>query len=172
MLTHTKVLIVEDELTLAENIMAHVQRCGGEARIASTGKQALATIDQFDPDVLLLDYHLPDMDGLDILDRVRSRNLDCPCVLMTGHPFDEIMPRARRSDIAHILSKPFALSDLSASLADAVQKKKRPFVPSLPVQPERRQQDRRTQVCQIFISLRLPDGTLLTHDRRVQARRS
>ena len=171
MLKHKKVLIVEDEPTLAENIMAQVQRCGGEACIALTGKQALAGLDAFPPDIVLLDYHLPDMDGFEILDRIRQRHFDCPCVLMTGHPFEEIMPRAQRTDITHILSKPFALSEMTACLADAIEKKKRPFVPALPAVHDRRQHDRRTQTCQIFIAVQLPDGTLLRHDRRTQARR-
>lgn len=167
-LNNAKVLIVEDEETLAENIMAHLQRCGGDTRVAFTGKQAIATARVFVPQVVLLDYKLPDMDGFEILDAIRADDPTCACVLMTGHPLETLAADAQRRGIEHLLGKPFALAEVEARLAEVVGE-----VPGyFPVAPERRQRnERRAQVCAIFITVLMSDGTLLTQDRRVLSRR-
>lgn len=168
MLNNTKVLIVEDEETLAENIMSHLQRCGGNARIAFTGKEAIATAREFAPHIVLLDYKLPDMDGFEILDTIRADDPACPCVLMTGHPIETLSADARQRGIDHVLAKPFALAEVESRLAEMVGE-----IPGyIPALTDRRQRgDRRAQVCAIFIAVVLSDGTVLTHDRRVAQRR-
>jgi CheY-like chemotaxis protein len=172
-LNNAKVLIVEDEETLAENIMAHLQRCGGDVRVAYNGRQAIATARMFTPDVLLLDYHLPDMDGFEILDAVRVDDPGCACVLMTGHPLEAIVGEAQRRGIEHLLGKPFALADVECCLAETIGEKPGFVPPAVSAPPERRQRDdRRVEVCAVFITVLLSDGTVLTHDRRVAGRRA
>lgn len=171
MLNNTKVLIVEDEETLAENLMAHLQRCGGNTRVAFTGKEAIATAREFAPQVVLLDYMLPDMNGFEILDAIRADDPGCPCVLMTGHPLETISAGAQQRGIEHVLGKPFALAEAESRLAELVGE-----IPGYrPAVQERRQRnDRRASpphVCAVFITVVLSDGTLLTHDRRVSNRR-
>jgi DNA-binding response OmpR family regulator len=112
-----KILIVEDEEILAENIMAYIQRCGWEGRIASTGKLAVMTADDFQPEIILLDYHLPDMNGFQTLDAIRNTCKPCGgCILMTGHPTDTVMNSAIEHGIRRILCKPFSLKDLNSCL--------------------------------------------------------
>lgn len=170
MLNNAKVLIVEDEETLAENIMARLQRCGADVRAAFTGQQAIATARIFAPQIVLLDYRLPDMDGFEILDTIRADHPTCACVLMTGHPLETIAADAQQRGIEHLLSKPFALAEVESSLAAAIGEVPGILPPSLA--PERRlRTDRRTQACAIVITVLLSDGTLLTQDRRVFSRR-
>lgn len=168
MLNNAKVLIIEDEETLAENLMAHLRRCGGDTRVAFTGSQAIAIAREFAPQVLLLDYKLPDMDGFEVLDAIRADDPACPCILMTGHPLEAISAEAQRRGIEHILGKPFALAEAESRLAEAVGE-----VPGYrPAPPERRQRnDRRAPVCTIFISVGQNNGTVGTQDRRVLSRR-
>jgi DNA-binding response OmpR family regulator len=112
-----KVLIVEDEKILAENLMTHIQRCGWEVRVAPTGRQAVAAAIEFLPEVILLDYCLPDMDGFQVLDAIYPDQRACRCVLMTGHPTDTLLDNARRRGIQCILCKPFLLSELESHLS-------------------------------------------------------
>ena len=111
-----KVLIIEDEEVLAENLQAHFVRAGWDARIALTGKAALATADEFLPEMILLDYHLPDMDGFQALQAIRASNHCVSCVMMTGHPIDTVRTQARRNEIGRILSKPFPMAGLQSQM--------------------------------------------------------
>jgi DNA-binding response OmpR family regulator len=115
-----KVLIIEDEQIFAENLQTHFQRCGWDARIACNGKLAVIAADEFLPELILLDFHLPDMNGFQVLDAIRASH-DCPgCVLMTGHPTEAVLADAQRRGIGHILCKPFPLAGLqSVMLASA-----------------------------------------------------
>ncbi|HXD40853.1 MAG TPA: response regulator [Ramlibacter sp.] len=112
-----KVLIVEDEPVLAENLQAHFIRSGWDARIAFTGKSALSAADEFMPEMILLDYNLPDMTGFEALQAIRSANHCCSCVMMTGHPIDAVRVEARRHEIGRILSKPFPMAGLKSQMS-------------------------------------------------------
>ncbi|HXD43416.1 MAG TPA: response regulator [Ramlibacter sp.] len=107
-----KVLIIEDEQVFAENLQMHFQRCGWDARVACNGKLAVIAADEFLPELILLDFHLPDMNGFEVLDAIRAGNHCCGCVLMTGHPTDTVLADAQRHGIGRILCKPFPLSTL------------------------------------------------------------
>jgi DNA-binding response OmpR family regulator len=111
-----KVLIIEDEQIFAENLQTHFERCGWDARIACNGKLALIAADEFLPELILLDFHLPDMNGFEVLDAIRAGNHCCGCVLMTGHPTDTVLADAQRHGIGRILCKPFPLSTLEGHL--------------------------------------------------------
>jgi len=110
-----KVLIVEDEEILAENLQAHFQRGGWEARIAVTGKSAVIAASEFRPGMILLDYHLPDMSGFEALEAIRAVHC-CSCLLMTAHPADTVLAEAERHGIARILAKPFSMAELQTTL--------------------------------------------------------
>jgi DNA-binding response OmpR family regulator len=111
-----KVLIIEDEEIFAENLQTHFQRCGWDARVACNGKLAVIAADEFLPELILLDFHLPDMNGFEVLDAIRAGNHCCGCVLMTGHPTDTVLADAQRHGIGRILCKPFPLSTLEGQL--------------------------------------------------------
>ena len=70
-MTKTSVLIVEDELEIAELVRFHVEREGMDARIARSGRQALSAIESQQPDLVLLDLMLPDLDGLEVCRRLK-----------------------------------------------------------------------------------------------------
>ncbi len=115
-----KVLIIEDEAVLAENLQTHFERCGWYARVACSGKKAVMAADEFQPELILLDYHLPDMNGFEVLEAIRAANHCCGCVLMTGHPTDTVLLQADadRHSIERILWKPFPLAGLTQFLAE------------------------------------------------------
>lgn len=115
-----RMLILEDEAILAMNLMAYIQRFGWDVMIASSGQQTLAIADSFRPDVLLLDYCLPDMTGFEVLDTMRSDckryRCDNSCILMTAHPTSMVLVDAQQRGIHRILYKPFSLTELDPHL--------------------------------------------------------
>ena len=71
------VLIIEDEAILAKNMKTYLERQDFEAAVAASGEEGLAKLDAFHPDVVLLDYHLPGMDGLET--RAEERRVGTEC---------------------------------------------------------------------------------------------
>lgn len=106
------VLIVEDEEILADNLKAYLERSKCHARIAGDGATAIAMAEAWCPEVVVLDFRLPDMNGFAIYDWIRAR-CDFRCVMITGHPTSEVYAGAVQRGIEHILFKPFPLRELS-----------------------------------------------------------
>ncbi|NMG32545.1 response regulator [Aromatoleum evansii] len=162
-----RVLIVEDEDILAENLQAYLRRACCEARVASDGASAIRLLDEFAPEVLVLDYRLPDMSGFQVLDTIRMRGATANAILMTGQPRDEVCEEAARRGIEHILFKPFPLAELSKVVCSLG-----PYVPTRVAggaeqygthgltHPDRRQHPSHR------FPMRLYDGTWLFADRR------
>lgn len=112
----TRILIVEDEEILAENMRDYLVRRAAEVRSVTSGEAALECIASFAPDLLVLDYGLPGMDGLQTFAALKARQSRLVGVLITGHPTDEILQAAAEVGIGQVLSKPFAFSDLAKLL--------------------------------------------------------
>ncbi|HKO27040.1 MAG TPA: response regulator, partial [Solirubrobacteraceae bacterium] len=69
-----KVLVVDDEPTIADVVSRYLIRAGYEARVAATGQDALVRAAADHPDVVVLDLMLPDLDGLEVMRRLRKQN--------------------------------------------------------------------------------------------------
>ena len=114
------VLIIEDEATLAKNIKAYLVREGYEAAVAATAEEGLSTLDAFQPDVVLLDYHLPGMNGLEALARLRERDGGIRVVMLTGHASVRMAVDAMKAGAYDYLNKPLVLSELKLLLERAL----------------------------------------------------
>jgi CheY-like chemotaxis protein len=86
-----RLLLVEDHAGLAEATQEFLQNEGFEVRIASSGREALTAAIAFEPDIVLCDLHLSDMDGVDVLSALR-RNPAMEHVLLVIHTASWIPP--------------------------------------------------------------------------------
>ncbi|HGJ64067.1 TPA: response regulator [bacterium] len=80
-----KILVVEDDEILCDLISKTLQKSGFQTDIALTGKEAIEKIGSIEYLLLLLDYHLSDMNGKQVIESLTSQNLEIPFVIMTGH---------------------------------------------------------------------------------------
>ncbi len=108
----TCVLVVNDEATLRKNIAQSLRREGFEVITAADGAGARQALDSSDVDVLYLDIHLPDEDGLDLLEEVRQTFPGISAIVVSGTTNPEHRPRASRLGVEEFLSKPFRLAEL------------------------------------------------------------
>lgn len=157
-----KVLIVDDEEILAGNFQTYLEMLGCEVQTAASGAIALETVLNFKPDLLVLDYRLPDMTGFDVYDAMRTLH-SCEAVLMTAHPSIEVCNRAIERHINIILLKPFPLHELGNVVlhglpTDALREQQSPS--EQPVQVERRRGG------DVNFPLKLYDGAWVLSDRR------
>jgi two-component system, NtrC family, response regulator AtoC len=106
------ILIIEDELVLAKNIKAYLERYGYEAVAVHTGEDGIDRLDAFLPDVVVLDYHLPKMNGLEVLSQLRSKSPLIKVIIITGNATVEIAVQAMKLGAYDYLSKPVVLGEL------------------------------------------------------------
>ncbi len=110
-----KVMVVEDEHVLAQNLKVYLEVQGMKVQLAHDGYSAIELAKQFKPDAVVLDFRLPDMEGFQVLDTIRQ-NHDCSFVLITGHPTSQVRDGAEQRGIRRILFKPFPLAELALTL--------------------------------------------------------
>lgn len=114
------VLVVEDDFMVASIHTRFVERVDGfrVVGVAATGSQALEETARLSPDVLLLDVHLPDFSGIELLRRLRGRGDDADVIVITAAREADTVRAAAAGGAAHYVVKPFPFEDLAARLDD------------------------------------------------------
>ena len=107
------ILLVEDEIKLAEIIQRELEAAGYRVTHAADGRQALQLFQRQPPDLLILDWMLPELNGLDVLRRIRMKSA-VPVLMLTarGDPTDRVVGLEVGAD--DYLVKPFNLPELVA----------------------------------------------------------
>ncbi len=118
-----KVLIVEDENQVAKLIELELNYEGYQVDIAKNGKEALEKNEKFKPDLILLDWLLPEMDGLEVTRRIRSDGNDVPLIVLSAKDglSDRVMGLDSGAD--DYLTKPFATEELLARIRAVVRRR-------------------------------------------------
>jgi DNA-binding response OmpR family regulator len=79
-----KILVVDDEESIRELYRADLADEGYEVLLAVDGRQALVLVESFLPNLVTLDIKLPDIDGIEVLRRIREKNATIPVILLTA----------------------------------------------------------------------------------------
>ena len=80
-----KILVVDDVDTIARVYARFLERQGYEVRIAFNGEEALGEYDRFHPDLVISDIRMPKMNGFELANEIRKKNVEQKIVLMTGY---------------------------------------------------------------------------------------
>ena len=111
-----RVLVVDDEVNIAELVTMALRYEGWEVASAHTGSKAVAAAREFGPDAIVLDIMLPDFDGMEVLRRVRSSAPDVPVVFLTAKDAVEDRVAGLTAGGDDYVTKPFSLEELVARL--------------------------------------------------------
>jgi two-component system CheB/CheR fusion protein len=113
-----RVLIVDDNVDAGDTLAMLIQTAGHEVRTAVSGTEALGLVATFQPDVVLLDLRLPDMDGHSIARELRARPESAHCILaaVTGFDRPEDRRKSQEAGFDFHLVKPVGLKDLKPLL--------------------------------------------------------
>jgi two-component system, NtrC family, response regulator AtoC len=119
-MTHATVLVVDDEDLVRWSLRERFSRDGHTVLEASTAAAALAQLSS-GLDLILLDYRLPDGDGLSLLRTIKEMTPDTPVVLMTAFSTVAGAVEAMKLGAYHYLNKPFDLDDVSVVVQQALE---------------------------------------------------
>ncbi len=114
-----RILVVDDNPDATESLRVLLEAIGHRVETAADGPAALAELDQFSPEVVLLDVGLPQMDGFEVAGRIRARFPKGKLLLVaiTGYGQEEDRRRSKAAGFDHYLTKPASLADLQMVLS-------------------------------------------------------
>jgi DNA-binding response OmpR family regulator len=108
-----KVLLVEDERGLSDLIRSHLERDGHSVEQAVDGLQAIEATGQFAPDLLIIDWMLPGLDGLSVCREIRRRHL-APIIMLTARDAEADRVSGLEAGADDYVVKPFSVPELMA----------------------------------------------------------
>jgi len=110
------ILVVDDEATLTDLLSMALRYEGCDVRSAATGNSAVRTAREFGPDAVVLDMMLPDLDGLEVLRRLRGHAPDVPVLFLTARDAVEDRIAGLTAGGDDYVTKPFSLEEVVARL--------------------------------------------------------
>ena len=106
-----RILVVEDELHIAEGVRLNLQLQGYDVQVADTGTAGLTAWKQWDPDLIVLDIMLPGIDGISVLKSIRLEDERLPVLILSAKNSAEDRVKGLALGVDDYLSKPFNLDE-------------------------------------------------------------
>jgi CheY-like chemotaxis protein len=115
-----RILVVDDNRDAAASLGMVLGKLGAQVQVAHDGRSALDAFGSFEPEVVLLDIGMPEMDGYEVARALRERDPDgrATLVALTGWGQEEARRRAREAGFEHHLVKPAEFDRLQRLLAE------------------------------------------------------
>ncbi len=117
-----RVLVVDDEPTLTDLLQMALRYEGWEVKTAADGRRALALAREFRPDAIVLDMMLPDIDGMQVLSRVRQDGQQTAVLFLTAKDSLEDRINGLTAGGDDYVTKPFSLEELVARLRGLIRR--------------------------------------------------
>lgn len=115
-LKNLKVLFVEDESGIRENIAHSLRYMVGEVIEAANGQEGLAAYQEHKPDIVMTDILMPIMDGIELVRAIRKNDSDTCVIIITAHTDKEYLLKAVDLHLEHYIVKPVNLTTLTDAL--------------------------------------------------------
>ena len=110
-----KILVVDDDQNICELLRLYIEKEGFEVRIANDGRKALEIFEEQNPDLIMLDIMLPELDGWQVCREIRKKS-QCPIIMLTakGEVFDKVLGLELGAD--DYVVKPFETKEVVARI--------------------------------------------------------
>jgi len=121
----TRVLIVDDEPNISALLSATLRLVAFDVRVADSGHGALVAVEEFEPDLVVLDVMLPDLDGFDVARRLRAAGQGVPVLFLTAKDALEDRISGLTAGADDYVTKPFSLEEVVLRIR-AILRRSRP----------------------------------------------
>lgn len=119
-----RVLVADDDGDMLRLVERSLRRSGLSVELVKDGRTLLSQLEGPDdadlPDVIITDVQMPGLSGVDVLHRLRTQGLHLPVILVTAYPHRELAEQAEALGVVDVLTKPFPMADLHASVRRAL----------------------------------------------------
>jgi DNA-binding response OmpR family regulator len=128
-----RILLAEDDRNLAAGIEYNLSMEGYDVHVALTGPEAIAAVEAWAPELILLDLMLPGVDGYNVLKNIRRNGSNVPVIILTAKAEEEDKVKGFRLDADQYVTKPFGILELLERIAallrrSSAAKKSRPGI--------------------------------------------
>ncbi len=120
--TPLRILVVDDEASLTDLLSMALRYEGWDVKSANGGQDALSTAREWKPDAMVLDVMMPDLDGLQVLSRLRQNNDDTPVLFLTAKDSVEDRVTGLTAGGDDYVTKPFSLEEVVARLRGLIRR--------------------------------------------------
>lgn len=108
----SNILVVDDQLGVRRLLFETFREEGHQVEMASNGAEALQVLKKFNPDLILMDMKMPEMNGIDTLRQIRLDDKEVKVIMMTAYGDAHNMEQVQELGVIHYISKPFDLFEL------------------------------------------------------------
>jgi two-component system copper resistance phosphate regulon response regulator CusR len=119
-----RALVVEDSADVAETLQLLLAEKGHEVELATTGKEALAIFKPGKYDLVVTDYSMPSMNGIEMAEIIRRRSANQPILMVTAYAFTIAAYDGRPLPVDHVLRKPFKPEEFQEALLKVTPERK------------------------------------------------
>ena len=117
-----RVLVVDDSREIREFLIEYIlEPAGFEVIVAADGLEGLQLAFSERPDLLIVDFQMPNMSGLELLRRLRLRQVDIPSILVTAHGSEQVAIQALRLGVRDYVIKPFVVEEMKEAIERALR---------------------------------------------------
>jgi DNA-binding response OmpR family regulator len=121
----SKILVVDNDSQIRELLYDALTKVGYKVSTTHSGKEALELARKQSPELILLDFKMPDMDGVALLEKIRCFDQKTKVLMITGFADDELERRARLAGASGFLRKTLGIDVILKAINDILQPKKR-----------------------------------------------
>jgi two-component system response regulator FixJ len=115
------VYVVDDDTDVLGSLRFLLETDGFDVRTFRSGATLLSEIVTGEVDCFVIDYKMPNINGIELAGRLRNRDIDAPIILITGYPDEHILKKASAAGIHHVLLKPHLQESLATRIRSAIQ---------------------------------------------------
>jgi FixJ family two-component response regulator len=116
------VLVVDDDEAVRRSLKFALELEGLDVRLYANAAHLLGETSLPGTGCLVVDQHMPGLDGIELVGRLRGRDVGLPAILITARPSDDLQQRARRAGFLRVVEKPFEDGSLLAGIHDALSR--------------------------------------------------
>jgi two-component system, LuxR family, response regulator FixJ len=114
------IYVVDDDAGVLGSLRFLLETDGFEVKTFRSGMALLNASASTEADCLVIDYKMPDMNGIDLIGRLRDHHVAAPVILITGYPDANISARAAAAGVEHVLLKPLLGDGLVKEIRGAI----------------------------------------------------